>query len=204
MTGPRWELFAWLYKHQLIPSDSADIAELNEALQQNAAQVKRLVEKLPPLEQALAAADGDSWNDPVYIRGNPRTLGETVPRQMLTALADKEPTPFPEGHCGRLELAEHVTDAHNPLFSRVIVNRLWHHLFGRGIVATVDNFGVLGQLPTHPELLDRLATDFQREGYSIKRMLRRIMLSRTYQASAASNPRAIKPIRPTIYYTSNE
>lgn len=195
LAGPRWELFAWLYKHQLIPSEAMDVAELNEALQQNATQLKRLVEQLPPLEQALAAADGDSWNDPVYVRGNPKTVGETVPRRMLTALAPAEPaaeagepTPFPEGHCGRLELAEQVTDPENPLFARVIVNRLWHHLFGRGIVATVDNFGVLGQPPTHPELLDRLATDFQRDNYSIKRMLRRIMLSRTYQASAASNP----------------
>jgi uncharacterized coiled-coil protein SlyX len=188
LAGPRWELFAWLYKHQLIPSEATVIAELQENLQQNSAQVQQLVEKLPPLQQALAAADGDSWNDPVYVRGNPKTLGETVPRQMLTALAAKEPMPFAEGHCGRLELAEQVTDVKNPLFSRVIVNRLWHHLFGRGIVATVDNFGVLGQQPTHPELLDRLATDFQRDNYSIKRMLRRIMLSRTYQSSAASNP----------------
>lgn len=188
LAGPRWELFAWLYKHQLIPSEAADIAELQEALQQNSAQVKRLVEKLPPLQQTIAAADGDSWNDPVYVRGNPKTIGDIVPRQMLTALAEKEPTPFPEGHCGRLELAAQVTDPKNPLFTRVIVNRLWHHLFGRGIVATVDNFGVLGQKPTHPELLDRLATDFQRDNYSLKRMLRRIMLSRTYQLSAASNP----------------
>ena len=188
LTGPRWELFAWLNKHELIPSEAADVAELQESLQENAAQVKRLVEQLPPLQQVLAAADGDSWDDPVYVRGNPKTLGETVPRQYLTALSGKEPAPYPDGHCGRLKLAEHVTDPKSPLFSRVIVNRLWHHLFGRGIVATVDNFGVLGQTPTHPELLDRLATDFQRDGYSIKRMLRRIMLSRTYQLSAASNP----------------
>ncbi len=188
LTGPRWELFAWLNKHQLIPSEAADVAELQTALQENAAQVKRLVEQLPPLQQALAAADGDSWNDPVYVRGNPKTLGEIVPRQYLTALLGKEPAAFPAGHCGRLELAEQVTDPKSPLFSRVIVNRLWHHLFGRGIVATVDNFGVLGQTPTHPELLDRLATDFQRDNYSIKRMLRRMMLSRTYQLSAVSNP----------------
>jgi hypothetical protein len=188
LAGPRWELFAWLNKHRLLPLDTADTDELKETLSENAARVSELVNSLPPLAQALAASDGDSWNDPVYIRGNPKTLGETVPRQMLTALADKEPVPFPDGHCGRLELAQQVTDAKNPLFARVIVNRLWHHLFGRGIVATVDNFGVLGQRPTHPELLDRLATDFQRDGYSIKRMLRRIMLSRTYQATAAANP----------------
>lgn len=188
LTGSRWELFAWLNKHQLIPSEAADVAELQEALQQSSAQMKRLVEQLPPLQQALAAADGDSWNDPVYVRGNPKTVGDLVPRQFLSALQKIDATPFAEGHCGRLELAEQVTNPQSPLFSRVIVNRLWHHLFGRGIVATVDNFGVLGQLPTHPELLDRLATDFQRDNYSIKRMIRRIMLSRTYQLSAASNP----------------
>jgi hypothetical protein len=187
LAGSRWALFAWLNKHQLIPSDATDIAELQETLKQNAAQVKRLVEQLPPLQQALAAADGDSWDDPVYVRGNPKTLGESVPRQYLTALAAAGSLPFEQGHCGRLELAEHVTDPKSPLFARVIVNRLWHHLFGRGIVETVDNFGVLGQKPSHPELLDRLATDFQRDNYSIKRMLRRIMLSRTYQLSAASN-----------------
>jgi hypothetical protein len=72
----------------------------------------------------------------------------------------------------------------NPLFARVLVNRVWHHLFGRGIVASVDNLGVLGERPTHPELLDHLATRFIDDGYSIKRLIRAVMLSRTYQMTS--------------------
>src|SRR4029079_18173104 len=82
---------------------------------------------------------------------------------------------------GRLELAGKVTDPANPLTSRVLVNRVWHHLFGRGLVATVDNFGVLGERPTHPELLDYLASEFVADGWSMKRAIKRMMLSATYQ-----------------------
>ena len=78
-----------------------------------------------------------------------------------------------------------VNPATEPLVPRVMVNRIWHHLFGRGIVPSVDNFGVLGQAPTHPELLDHLATRFVKEGWSIKRLIRTIVLSRTYQMASA-------------------
>jgi hypothetical protein len=92
---------------------------------------------------------------------------------------------------GRLELAEHINDPANPLTSRVIVNRIWHHLMGRGIVPTVDDFGVLGQRPTHPELLDYLANQFVADGRSIKRLIRSIVLSRTYQMSSQPSSDAV-------------
>src|SRR5205807_6997775 len=82
-------------------------------------------------------------------------------------------------------LAKQVTDPQlNPFLARVAVNRVWHHLFGRGIVPSVDNFGVLGELPTHPELLDALADQFVRDGWSLKRLMRSLVLSRAYQMSA--------------------
>ncbi|MCP4888119.1 MAG: DUF1553 domain-containing protein, partial [Planctomycetaceae bacterium] len=91
---------------------------------------------------------------------------------------------------GRLQLAELVNDPTNPLTSRVIVNRIWHHLMGRGIVPTTDDFGFLGQRPTHPYLLDHLATRFLQEGRSIKSMIKYIVLSRTYQMSSHANQKA--------------
>jgi hypothetical protein len=85
---------------------------------------------------------------------------------------------------GRRELAEWLTHARNPLTSRVMVNRVWHHLFGRGLVSSVDNFGVTGDVPSHPELLDHLAARFVRDGWSVKKLIREIVLSRTYRLSS--------------------
>jgi hypothetical protein len=126
----------------------------------------------------------------VFIRGNPRTPGEVVPRRSLEALAGTAPITTGPGS-GRRELAAQLTDGRNPLFDRVIVNRLWHHLFGRGLVPTTDNFGALGEAPTHPELLDYLATEFAASGRKIKPFLRRLVLTRTYgmASAAASDPR---------------
>ncbi|QDT60413.1 Planctomycete cytochrome C [Stieleria bergensis] len=117
---------------------------------------------------------------PVYIRGSHKNPGETVSPRNLQALGGREGS--------RLELANELTTLENPLTSRVIVNRLWHHLFGRGIVASLDDFGPQGIAPTHPDLIDHLATTFvQQDDWSIKAMLRRLVLSRTYgQASVAS------------------
>jgi hypothetical protein len=111
-----------------------------------------------------------------------------VPRRFLEALSG---TPFPGPGSGRLELARQVTDpAINPLIGRVIVNRVWHHLFGRGIVASTDNFGVLGEAPTHPELLDWLADDFVQRGWSTKRLIRSIVMTNAYRMAASGDARA--------------
>jgi hypothetical protein len=117
------------------------------------------------------------------VRGNTTTPKELVPRHFLTAIAGDTPAKYPSGS-GRLHLAYQVTAANNPLTARVMANRVWHHLMGRGIVPTTDNFGVLGQRPSHPELLDHLASDFRREGWSVKRLIRSVMLSNAYQMSS--------------------
>ena len=138
---------------------------------------------------AMAMMDGSGEDDHVLIRGNSANPGEVEPRHFLTAIAGEEPLSI-RTNSGRLELAECINDPANPLTARVIVNRIWHHLMGRGIVPTTDDFGVLGLRPTHPALLDHLATQFRRDGLSIKRMIRYIVLSRTYQMSSRADSRA--------------
>jgi hypothetical protein len=96
--------------------------------------------------------------------------------------------PFPASGSGRLELARRLVDPTNPLVARVLVNRVWKHHFGEGLVSTPDDFGAMGQPPTHPELLDHLATLFVREGWSIKRLHRLLLLSSAYQMSSAARP----------------
>lgn len=140
---------------------------------------------------APAMMDGTGEDDHVLIRGNSSKPGKQEPRHFLTAISGDEPMRIHSGS-GRLELAEHINDPSNPLTSRVIVNRVWHHLMGRGIVPTTDDFGVLGQRPSHPGLLDHLAIEFVRDGQSIKRLIRRIVLSRTYQMSCHTDAEAVR------------
>lgn len=139
---------------------------------------------------APAMIDGTGEDDHVLIRGNSAKPGDVEPRHFLTAVTGDQPMRIIRGS-GRLELAEQINDPANPLTCRVIVNRIWHHLMGRGIVPTTDDFGVLGQRPTHPKLLDHLATRFVENSRSIKEMIRTIVLSRTYQMSSHTNPAAI-------------
>ncbi|WP_146527596.1 PSD1 and planctomycete cytochrome C domain-containing protein [Novipirellula artificiosorum] len=140
---------------------------------------------------AMAMVDGTGEDDHLLIRGSSKNPGDLVPRRFLTALVGDSPEPITLGS-GRLDLAHQINDPENPLTSRVIVNRIWHHLMGRGIVPTTDDFGVLGERPTHPELLDHLAASFRAQGQSIKRMIRQIVLSRTYQMSSHADPMAIE------------
>jgi hypothetical protein len=145
---------------------------------------------IPTPMRVVAAEDGSGVDEHIYIRGSPHNLGEVAPRRFLEAIAGPDQPPVGKG-CGRLELARRMTDPSNPLLARVMVNRLWHYLFGRGIVPSTDNFGVLGSPPSHPELLDYLADRFVKDGWSIKRAIREMMLSRTYQmASSASDAKA--------------
>ena len=124
----------------------------------------------------------------VRIRGEAEKLGPTVPRGFLTAFEVPGAPPVNPQQSGRLELARWLTSPRNPLTSRVIVNRVWKHLFGRGIVSTVDNFGATGDPPSNPALLDHLATRFVREGWSIKRLVRSVVLSRAYGLSSEADP----------------
>lgn len=134
---------------------------------------KQVNDSLPPPRLALAMAQGTVENAQVYVRGSHKNLGEPVPPRNLTALGGKTGS--------RLDLANQLTSSKNPLTSRVLVNRIWHHLFGVGIVPTVDDFGPQGQSAYNPELLDWLATDHMKSGWSMKHTIRTIVLSATYR-----------------------
>jgi hypothetical protein len=143
----------------------------------------------PPLETAYAVVDAErTGNARLHVRGDPRNLGAEVPRRFLSVLGGASLPPEARGS-GRLELAAWLTDPRNPLTARVIVNRIWQHHFGRGLVSTPSDFGVRGAPPTHPDLLDFLARRFQEGGGSIKALHRRILLSRAYQRSSAGDSR---------------
>ena len=119
----------------------------------------------------------------VFLRGNTETKGDLVKRRFLKVLARNEPKSFTQGS-GRLELAEAIADRDNPLTARVIVNRVWSLFFGRGLVVTPSNFGQLGSLPSHSKLLDDLAVRFMENNWSIKWLVRELVLSSTYQQSS--------------------
>tara|TARA_R110002049_G_scaffold46487_1_gene135119 strand:- start:59335 stop:62496 length:3162 start_codon:yes stop_codon:yes gene_type:complete len=176
-------------------SDKA-YAKVDDGLRRLAAQWAKKREKLQAQivkrsRLAMAMLDGSGEDAHVYIRGSSSNPGPLEPRHFLTAVAGNEPMSIDRGS-GRLQLARQINDPSNPLASRVIVNRIWHHLMGRGIVPTTDDFGVLGRRPTHPELLDHLATKFLNDGRSMKRMIRYIVLSRTYQMSSKPDEFAVQ------------
>jgi len=124
---------------------------------------------------------GDS---PLFVRGDVERPGERVDRALPSLLAHLDTQPIPTDASGRAELAEWLTDPENPLTGRVVVNRVWYWLFGAGIVTSLDNFGTTGALPSHPELLDHLTHRFIDDGWSIKGLVREIVLSRTYRLAA--------------------
>lgn len=123
----------------------------------------------------------------IRIRGEAEKLGPVVPRGYLSVVPVPDAPPVNPEQSGRLELARWLTSPQNPLTSRVMANRVWKHLFGTGIVNTVDNFGVTGEKPSHPELLDFLAARFVNEGWSVKKLVRSLVLSRSYQLSSAGD-----------------
>ena len=142
----------------------------------------------PP--RAMVLEDSKSMRNPrVFDRGNPGKRGREVPRRFLAALAPGgERRPYSKGS-GRLELARAITSKENPLTARVIVNRVWQHHFGRGIVDTPGDFGLNGEPPSHPDLLDWLAADFVKHGWDQKRLHRMILLSTVYQQSTKRTPK---------------
>ncbi len=151
-----------------------------------------LAAKVPPeLPMANGVVEGKPADMKVYVRGNPYKLGEVAPRRFLRIVAGDSPLTFKQGS-GRLELAEAIADPKNPLTARVIVNRIWQQHFGRGIVATPSNFGLLGERPTHPELLDYLASQLVKQGWSLKKVHREIMLSDAYRRSAEGSAKSFE------------
>lgn len=151
-----------------------------------------ILEEKDASEKALAVRDIDEPADsPIYRRGNFQSLGDIVPRGFLSAVEVSNKYDIPAGESGRLQLAQWLTDSENPLPTRVLVNRVWHHLFGQGLVRSVDYFGVHGEMPSHPELLDFLALRFRdRDQWSLKKTIRRMALSRTYQMASTYNAKA--------------
>jgi hypothetical protein len=149
------------------------------------ARLDELKKALPPQYPFLhTLRDSDKPADiPIAIRGDRNNKGEIAPRAFLSVLCDSEPKRFTHGS-GRLDLAEAIASPDNPLTARVFVNRVWHHHFGRGIVATPSNFGLLGEKPTHAELLDYLAARFIESGWSGKALHKEIVLSSVYRTSA--------------------
>jgi hypothetical protein len=140
----------------------------------------------PPRAMSLVDTT-EPYQPRVFLRGNPFNRGDSVPRQYLALLSGPERKPFANGS-GRLELARAIVDPRNPLTARVFVNRVWRHHFGAGLVRTPSDFGLRSDPPSHPELLDWLTTRFVSDGWSIKQLHRRILLSATYRQSSDDRP----------------
>ena len=184
-------IFEFEYKDLVRFLTPAEIVNLSRMV----AQYRVLQKQLPPeYPYLMTIADNpEPTNLRVNVHGNPHDLGEEAPRGLPAVLANTrrdEPAPFSSGS-GRLELAQDIV--RHPLAARVIVNRIWMHHFGRGIVATPGNFGSMGEKPTHPELLDYLAARLIESGWSIKALQREIMLSAAYGLSSRKTSRQMKP-----------
>lgn len=195
------QLASWREDKEKLAAESKMLADKTDTERKKrrdelTAQIKKLDERIahgeyfdPGRPQALAVADVAQPGDMrLTIRGNPYALGDTMPRG-LVRVAMWGPQPMiPTGKSGRLQLAEWIADARNPLTARVAVNRVWQKLFGEGIVRSVDYFGIRGEKPSHPELLDYLARRFMQEGWSQKKLIRLLALSRTYRLSCFVSP----------------
>jgi len=160
-------------------------AETKAELQRLRDEVKALEKSPPPIPTAMGVTEEQEVADVrIHVRGSHLTLGATVPRNVPAVLAPADPLVMPSGASGRLEFANWMASPENPLTSRVMANRVWRWHFGRGLVSTTDNFGLLGDQPSHPELLDWLAAQWTELDWSLKSMHRLILLSNTYQLSS--------------------
>lgn len=170
-------------------------------LDRQEAELKSLEEAVPPLYPYIHGyRDSDEPKDlQVAIRGDKENLGPVAPRRFLRILSRGDPKPFAQGS-GRWELAAAIASPGNPLTARVMVNRIWQHHFGRGIVTSASNFGRLGERPTHPELLDYLAVRFVESGWSVKSIHREMMMSATYQLSSGMIERNYEKDAENRYY----
>ncbi|MBV8878748.1 MAG: PSD1 domain-containing protein [Planctomycetaceae bacterium] len=166
-----------------LPNRAADFPLVQE--------IRRLEKEIPEPSRAAGVLEGDAADAALFVRGNHKQPAQIVPRRFLEAL-DPAPYPIAPGRSGRRELAESLVAPSNPFFARVMVNRLWQHLFGRGLVATPDNFGRLGELPTHPELLDDLARRFLENKGSLKAMIRFLATSQAFRRDSRPGPDALR------------
>ena len=205
MQSPVPEEFAVSFRDGTIPSPLAATMEQQQAnIAQKQMEIEERTRKLnaefpPDVPLAMAIQEGGTPDSlfpgfqdvPIHIGGRYDSLGTIVPRRMPEFLAGKDQPPITTGS-GRRELAEWVTAKENPLTARVIVNRVWQHHFGQGLVRTANNFGVLGEQPTHPQLLDWLTHWFVDQGWSLKQLHRLIVTSATYQQSVVQSPEIVE------------
>ncbi|MFO0500855.1 MAG: PSD1 and planctomycete cytochrome C domain-containing protein [Acidobacteriota bacterium] len=173
-------------RNGLLPNS---VKQAPAALSTLLSRYRKLESEVPTPRRVPGALAGTAFDQPLFVRGNHMQPGPPVPRRYLEALGGPE---CDSPRSGRKELAEAIASPANPLTARVMVNRIWHHLFGRGIVRTVDNFGRNGEKPSHPELLDYLAARFVEEGWSVKAMIRLLVSSSVYQLSSQASPAAAR------------
>ena len=181
---------------QFLPAAKAQRSDTDGKAESLLSEIEKLKSEIgelkaqrPQTAKAMVATDhtGPRLGDVhLRIRGETNNLGPLIPRGFLqiASVSDASKARIPVKKSGRIELAKWLTTPENPLTARVMANRIWQHLFGRGIVSTTDNFGIRGTAPTHPELLDFLATNFVDAGWSMKSLIRRIVQSKTYQQSS--------------------
>jgi len=172
-----------LIRRDALPTKLADLAALPPLV----AEYRRLEAEIPVPRRAPGVFEAESLNAALLARGDHLKPGEPVPRSYLGVLGG---APFHESKSGRLELARALTDARNPLTARVMANRVWLHVFGRGLVATPDDFGRMGAPPTHPELLDFLAARLTEDGWSLKKTLRFLVTTRAFALASEPAPAA--------------
>lgn len=164
---------------RLKPGSKEELAKLKS-------EVLSLEMTPPDVPKAYAVHEGQPHNALMHYKGDPKKLGAEATRHWLTVLGGDE-LPKDEKGSGRKELAAWITDPKNPLTARVMTNRIWEWHFGKGLVPTPNDFGVRGEAPTHPELLDWLTTKFAESGYSVKAMHKLMMLTRSYQLGSGNN-----------------
>mgnify|MGYP002039543579 CR=1 FL=1 len=187
-------LMSHLDKIRLLPvREPARAAAVREKIEDLKANRTRLEEEGgETFPKVMAVKDGSIADARINRRGNPHDLGDPVPRGFLTAIGAPTRPGKLTTQSGRLELADWMTSPEHPLTARVIVNRVWHWHFGNGLVTTPDNFGTTGSTPSNPALLDHLTHRFIEDGWSLKKLHRRIMLSATYQLASTADGNRVR------------
>lgn len=183
LTDAQARYLNYFVRNNLLTNTLGVMTELDTLVQ----TYRALEAEVPVPTRVPGVIEGAPFNQPLYTRGDHRQPSEPVPRRFLEAINS---TPFSASNAGRLELAQRIVSEDNPLTARVIANRLWHHVFGEGLVTTPDNFGAMGKAPSHPELLDYLAEHMKSKGWSTKAMIRLLITSRTFQLASEPSLKA--------------
>ncbi len=167
------------------PGRDPKVAAAEQRVKTLDTQFKKLQKTGPKRPEAMVVAEHEDLGDsPIHIRGNIRNLGQVVPRGYIQAAFRGDAPAVPKDQSGRVQLAQWITSPQNKLTARVLANRVWMHLFGEGLVRSADNFGVTGEKPSHPDLLDHLALKLMSNGWSLKKLISYIIESRTYAVSS--------------------